>query len=124
MQNITLYARSPLQGTELYMVPYVPSKSFYGQHGGMNILNKMLNMSEWSYPYKEFFYKPFPKTEQEAKNNWWWRIGSWVTMSIAYSFANGRLLTQEVFSGLHSVTSSGRFANLKNKFIVCHRINI
>lgn len=117
MQNITLYGRSPLQGTKLYGPPYVPSRSFYGQHGGKNVLNTVLNMSEWSFPYKNFFTKPFPKTEEAAKNNWWWRIGSWVTMSIAYSFANGRLILQELFSALNSATTSGKFAMLKTNLL-------
>ena len=74
-------------------------------------------MNKWAFPYKNSFTSPFPKSEQEAKNNWWWRIGSWVTMSIAYSFANGRLLLQEVFSGLNSVTSSGKFAQIKTNIL-------
>ena len=49
-----------------------------------------------------WFYKP--KNESEAKNNWWWRIGSWVTMSIAYSFATGRMLLQELLKSIISIS--------------------
>ena len=119
MHNISLYARSPLEGTDLYGPPYTPPKPFQ-KGGGGSFLDNLLDMSEWAFPYKNSFTKPFPKSSEEASSNWWWRTGSWFTMSIAYSFATGRRLLQEIFSGLHATTTSGKFANLKSNFLFMH----
>ena len=122
MHNLSLYSRHPLGGTKLYGPPYTPpnAKAFDGQHGGSDLFKNIFNMDDWGFPYKNMFTTPYPKTDQEAKNNWWWRIGSWVTMSIAYSFANGRRLLQEIFAGLHSVVSTGKFANIKSNILFMH----
>ena len=122
MHNLSLYSRHPLGGTKLYGPPYTPpnAKPFDGQRGGSDLFKNLFNMDEWGFPYKNMFTHPYPKTDLEAKNNWWWRTGSWVWMSIAYSFANGRRLLQEIFSGLHSVVSSGRFSNLKSNILFMH----
>lgn len=122
MHNLSLYSRVPLAGRKLYAPPYTPAnaKAFDGQHGGSDFFNNLFNMDKWGFPYKNFFTTPYPKTDQEAKNNWWWRIGSWVWMSIAYSFANGRNLLQEIFAGLHSVSSTGKFSNIKSNILFMH----
>lgn len=122
MQNLSRFSRNPLGGTKLYGPPYTPegARSFHNQSGGSNVFSKMFEMDKWAFPYKNSFTVPFPKTEQEAKSNWWWRIGSWVTMSIAFSFANGRRILQEIFSGLNTVTRTGKFANLKSNLLFTH----
>ena len=126
MQNLSRFSRNPLAGTKLYGPPYLPdgAKPFRSQTGGSNIFSSFFEMNKWAFPYKNSFTSPFPKSEQEAKNNWWWRIGSWVTMSMAFSFANGRKILQEMFTSLHNATKSGKFANLKSNllFISSHLI--
>ena len=115
-QNITLYSKKPLQGTELYGPPYTPSQPFegvtYEQYGGSNIFSNIFNMDDWAFPYKNVFTKPYPKNDKEAQKNWKWRIGSWVTMSVAFSFASGRHMLQQLFDSLNKVTTTGKTANL------------